>query len=448
VMNDANFATQARAAAERTRAATEQTYWLADKKFYAYATQLPRATALTAEPGAYLERRQARLNQLKDARLYDENTVLPAVPLWWHTLEDARAQNQINHIGSSHIATDWGARIITNESALYDPLSYHYGSVWGLFTGWASVGAYSYGRPHTGYQALMANALITETDALGYVTELLSGDFYKSFGRSSHHQVWSEAMVVSPVLRGMLGLAASDAGRTLTFAPQLPADWNFVNVRGVSINTSRYDFALQRDGDDNLTINVTRQPVTATDPIKDNARNKLAAATASTGNTRLIIAPAFPLDARITGVTVNNLPVKFDKRIEGDVQRIVVNLENPPATARIVFTGAKGTDVFSEAPTPVVGDANQGLRVISSRAENNSLKLVLEGRGGREYTLGLRSSGAVVDASNTLDGVRLTPDAKGSSAQIIVAFPRAATNADDYVRREISLPLRPATSPR
>jgi len=42
--------------------------------------------------------------------------------------------------------------------------------------GLGHMGAYVYGRPHVGYQALMANALLTYTNALGYVTELLSGD--------------------------------------------------------------------------------------------------------------------------------------------------------------------------------------------------------------------------------------------------------------------------------
>src|SRR5918912_4427743 len=122
--------------------------------------------------------------------LIDEDTVLPAVPLWWRTLDATRADAEIDHLGSGRMATDWGARIISNRSRLYDPLSYHYGSVWPLFTGWASVGAYRYGRPTVGYQALMANALLTYANALGYVTELLSGDFQAPFGRSSHHQVW------------------------------------------------------------------------------------------------------------------------------------------------------------------------------------------------------------------------------------------------------------------
>src|SRR5918995_4209294 len=199
-----------------------------------------------AEAGPNRAVRQARMEELATARLIDEDTVLPAVPLWWHTMLDERAQSQIDHLGGGRMATDWGARIISDESRLYDPLSYHYGSVWPLFTGWASMGAYAYGRPHVGFQALMANALLTYDGALGFVTELLSGDFNAPFGRSSHHQVWSEAMVVAPVMRGLLGIEASDAGRTLTFAPQLPADWPRVSVHNVAVADGRFDLALGR----------------------------------------------------------------------------------------------------------------------------------------------------------------------------------------------------------
>jgi glycogen debranching enzyme len=134
---------------------------------------IDRGCASRSEFGPNRDRRQTRLNEISKVSLIDEDTVLPAVPLWWRTLDDERAQSEIDHLGSGAIATDWGARIISNRSKLYDPLSYHYGSVWPLFTGWVSMGAYRYGRPHVGYQALMANALLTYSGALGYVTELL-----------------------------------------------------------------------------------------------------------------------------------------------------------------------------------------------------------------------------------------------------------------------------------
>ena len=114
--------------------------------------------------------------------------------------------------------------------------------MWPLFTGWASVAAYAYGRPHVGYQALIANASLTFANALGYVTELLSGEFNAPFGRSSHHQVWSEAMVVSATLRGLLGLEVSDGGKILRFAPQLPITWSSVAVSNVAAGQTHHPF--------------------------------------------------------------------------------------------------------------------------------------------------------------------------------------------------------------
>jgi glycogen debranching enzyme len=247
-LNDKKLASEARAAAERTRAASEKTYWIGNRGFYAFATYRPSATPRTAESGPERDRRQLRLNELSKASLIDEDTVLPAVPLWWRTLGDERAQSEIDHLGGGAIATDWGARIISNQSRLYDPLSYHYGSVWPLFTGWASMAAYRYGRPQVGYQALMGNALLTYSGALGYVTELLSGDFNSAFGRSSHHQVWSEAMVVTPLIRGLLGIEVEDGGNALTFAPQLPADWDRVTVSNVRAGDRKGKLTLERTG--------------------------------------------------------------------------------------------------------------------------------------------------------------------------------------------------------
>ena len=253
-MGDPTAADVALKAAERTRAAVESVYWLPDASYYAFATVQARTTAPIAEPGPGRERRQHRMEELAartsksdgTRHVIDEDTVLPAVPMWWRTLDPARADHELDHIGSAAMATDWGQRILSDRSLLYDPLSYHYGSVWPLFTGWASVAAYRYGRPHVGYQALLANALLSESGALGYITELLSGDFNAPFGRSSHHQIWSEAMVVSPLVRGLLGIETPDAGGQLRIAPQLPADWTSASARGVLSGGSRVDIDMSR----------------------------------------------------------------------------------------------------------------------------------------------------------------------------------------------------------
>jgi glycogen debranching enzyme len=422
VMGDAELSKAALAAAERTRAATEETYWLPGRGFYAYATKLPTEKPVTAEPGPNRAVRQARLDELSRAALFDEDTVLPAVPLWFGVLADERAQQQIDHLGGGRLATDWGARIISDESRLYDPLSYHHGSVWPLFTGWASVAAYRYGRPHVGFQALTANALLTYTNALGYVTELLSGDFNAPFGRSSHHQVWSEAMVVTPALRGLLGLEAGAGGASLSFAPQLPADWDGVEVGNVAAGPGvRLDLSLAR-AHGLMTVTVTR---------RGGAREGSGA-----GALRLRVAPAFPADARVSKVQVQGRTVPFQLTSAGDIQRAEVSLDLARPVTEIVFVYEEGTDVYLERAPLTPGQRSEGLRVLRARADAEALRLTLEGRGGRSYDLRVRTPHALGGA----EGAKVEDDG-GRDPRLVVTFDGPP---DAYARRELTLPLRPA----
>jgi len=413
VRHEPALAAEARAAAERTRVAMEKTYWLPDRGFYGFATTVAPERPPRAEPGPNRERRQARLDELAKVRFVDEDTVLPAVPLFWSLLEDGRAQSQLDHLGAGTLATDWGQRILSDQSRLYDPLSYHYGSVWPLFTGWAATGAYRYGRPHVGYQALMANALLRSRSALGYVTELLSGDFDAPFGRSSDHQVWSEAMVITPLLRGLLGLEASAGGQALRFAPTLPADWDRAAVRNVAVGRARFDLKVVR-ADGRATITVTRKSEGAPG--------------------RLVVAPAFPLDTRVRSVTVNGQERSFEARALGDVQRVEVTVEAASARTEIVFALDEGTDAYAPAEAAEPGARSQGVRMLRSRAEGSSLRLILEGRAGRSYVLRVRTP-------RTLGEVAGVSAKKRTDGDYELTVPFAGTG-DAYVRREVVIPLR------
>ncbi|HYP02498.1 MAG TPA: GH116 family glycosyl hydrolase [Pyrinomonadaceae bacterium] len=427
-LKEAEPSARARANAERTRAATEKTYWLPQRNFYAFATRRPATEPPEADPGPNRAVRQARLNALKNAPIYDENTVLPAVPLWFKTLTDERAELQLDELGSAALATDWGTRILSNESQLYDPLSYHAGSVWPLFTGWASMGAYRYGRAHVGFQALMANALLTRQGAEGSVTELLSGDFNAPFGRSSHHQIWSEAMVVTPAVRGLLGLETTNAGRALRFAPQLPADWNALEVRNVRLGDARFSFTYERNPG-RIKITIKRQQ--ATEAVRAKSANDVADAI------NISVAPALPLDARVRGVTLQGRPVNFTPARAGDVQRPELSFTAASPDTEIVFDFDEGTEVYL-APQPLLrGETNQGLRILRARAEAGMLRLLVEGRGGHTYTLGVRTPHKLGSAPDVV-----IKDASGrSDAQLNIQF-KAQTQT--YVRREISIPLRAA----
>jgi glycogen debranching enzyme len=417
-LGDGALAATARANAERTRLAMEQTYWVADRSYYAFATKRPPAEPPKADPGPNRARRQARMEELAKAKIIDEDTVLPAVPLWWRTMLDDRAQLEIDHLGSGRMATDWGARIISDDSKLYDPLSYHYGSVWPLFTGWTSRAAYAYGRSHVGYQALMANALLTYPWALGYVTELLSGDFNAPFGRSSHHQVWSEAMVVIPVIRGLLGIEVTAGGKQLRFAPQLPANWDQVEVRNVAAGNGRYDVNLSRVKG-RITITISRA-----------ASDKSGAS----GKVRFTIAPSFPLDARVHRVTVQGRRVDFETSYTGDSQTASVSFDLDQQSAKVIFNYDEGTDVYLEQDLPAAGGRSQGLRVLRSKAEVAGLHLVLEGLAGGSYRLLVRSPLQL----DEIAGVKVrTID--NAAQELMVDFGGAS---ESYVRRDMTIPFR------
>ncbi len=416
-LKDEKLAAEARELAARTSRAVEQTYWLPERGFYAFATNVPRAEPREADRGPNRAARQQRMNEQDRSKLYDEETVLPSVPLWFEVLEDERAQAQIDHLGSARLATDWGTRILADDSRLYDPLSYHSGSVWPLFTGWASVGAYRYGRPQVGLRALMSNVLLRRQWALGYVTELLSGDFNAPFGRSSHHQVWSEALTVTPLVRGLLGLEVSDFGETVSFAPQLPADWASIEVRRLRAGPNTFDVSLAR-GSGQMSIKLRPTNVTG-DGLTKNS-------------TTFNLAPAFPLDARVRSVRVDGRPVGFRTERRGDVRMIEFAVEvRRPVDVRVAYD--EGSDVYVPFEPPAPGARSESLRVLRSTAEEGALRLLLEGLGGRTYALRLKTPYAV-NTNDDFDSTRVGAD----EYRLDITFDPAARG---YTRREIVIPL-------
>ena len=145
--------------------------------------------------------------------------------------------------------TDWGLRDVANDEKIYDGMSYHQGSVWPLFTGWAALAEYRGDQPLAGYQILMENANLTKAQDLGAVTELLSGDFFVPFGRSTSHQLWSSAMVITPTLRGLFGIDIDAQTKTITVNPHLPAGWDSGVRQGHPLPGGSVTLDFSREGD-------------------------------------------------------------------------------------------------------------------------------------------------------------------------------------------------------
>jgi glycogen debranching enzyme len=181
-----------------------------------------------------------------DGSLDSSPTIYPAVAAWDGTFELAHAETMMNRWASQEFSTDWGTRDLSPSVSFYDPISYHQGSVWPLFTGWVSLSEYRRGRSLSGYAHVMQNADLTWAQDLGAVTELLSGEFFRWFGRSTSHQLWSSAMVITPTLRGMFGLEWDAAGKRLSVTPNLPAQWDGAKILNIPIGNSHVALELKR----------------------------------------------------------------------------------------------------------------------------------------------------------------------------------------------------------
>jgi glycogen debranching enzyme len=183
-----------------------------------------------------------------DGSTDDSATIFPSVAWWDGTFGLDRAEKMLSRWASSEFSTDWGTRDLSDRVSFYDPVSYHQGSVWPLFTGWVSMAEYRAGRALSAYAHLMQNANLTWSQDLGSVTELLSGQFYQAPGRSTAHQLWSSAMVITPVLRGMFGIEWKANQQTLSVTPQLPAQWTMATIHRIPLGASTVDLTFTREG--------------------------------------------------------------------------------------------------------------------------------------------------------------------------------------------------------
>ncbi len=234
-MNDDALSEAAAKVANHIREKLETEYFEPDRKFYAFSRNA-------------------------DGSLDHTASIYPSVAWWNGTLALQHAGPMLTRWASHEFSTDWGLRDISDRTSFYDPISYHQGTVWPLFTGWVSLAEYRAGRSLSGYAHLMQNAGLTWAQDLGSVTELLSGEFFQPLGRSSSHQMWSSAMVITPLLRGLFGLDWHASNRTLRVIPHLPADWDSATLHNVPLGSSSVDLKYERNGN-HVTIRASTNQV-------------------------------------------------------------------------------------------------------------------------------------------------------------------------------------------
>ena len=370
-----------------------QTFWSEEKKLYGFA----------------LDRTNQRV---------DTASVLATVPMWFGLLDEDKTQSMINVLADADHQADWGMRIISSQDPKYHPGGYHFGSVWPLFTGWASVGEYRYHRPLPAYANLRANALLALDGSLGHVTEVLSGNYYEPLSTSSPHQIWSAAMIVSPILRGMLGLDADAIGHRIVFAPHLPDAWESTRIRNVRAGECAVDLSIRRTADE-ITLATTRTGMV------------------HTGECALEFSPSLSLRAHVLSVELNGRRLRFDVLRNSSDQHVSVRIPLASGTSNLRIRTRNNFGLSIPVSLPPLGSSSEGLRIASESwsTSRDTLTLSLAGRPGRVYRLSVRNPGQIT----SVDGGALE-DRNSTSATLRVQFPPG--RAQDYVHSAVTIHFR------
>lgn len=299
-------------------------------------------------------------------------TIYPSIAWWNGHYSLKHADAMFKRWASDEFSTDWGLRDLGEHEVFYDPISYHQGSVWPLFTGWASIAEYRTGRLLSAYAHLMQNAGLTWEQDLGAVTELLSGAYFSPFGRSTTHQLWSSAMVLIPALRGLFGVTVDATHNKIMVDPHLPAEWDRATLRHIAVGAKSIDLEFQRESGA-LIIRSSDHNTKVSSPLGEASRD---------GELRM------------------PLPV---------------------------------VEVSIPHDLPLPGSRTQQLKVMSQTEDAHALTLELEAQGASIYDLPLRVNRArgLVHA----EGATVTPPANHSSVgKLHIVFPSGIGYRQQTVR--------------
>jgi glycogen debranching enzyme len=373
---EADLAGEARGIASKARASLESRYWIEAAGHHAFGI-------------------------LKGGGTNDTLTVWPATAAAFSLFDKAHGARTLEALAGHALTADWGARMLTTASPLYDPTHYNMGAVWPFVTGFVALGHYAYERPYAGYPLVDALARLGGDWSRGRWPELLSGSHYRPLDTAVPHQFFAASMLATPVVSGLLGWDPDAPRGRARLAPQLPPQWRRTKASGLRVGEHRLD------------LTVDARPFGATLRLEPKV-----------GAPRPLV-----VDLRVPAPEgARDVRVRVDGRSAGvTADRLVsVRLDR----ARVVDVAwAGGVAVEPPAVDLQPGQADGGLRVLSFAASAEGWRLVVEGRSGTTATVrlhGQRPSGAA--------GATLTADDEATAASI--AFP---ASPEPFTRAEVRL---------
>jgi len=228
LMGEKKLAQESRKLFNKALATLQNKFWVEEEKKYAHA--------LTVED-----------------KPLTETTIWPFMPLFFDQLPPDKADYTLDTFASSEMSTDWGVRSLSPKSAYYDPLNYNYGTVWPFLTGYACLAEYKNNRAQSAFSHLMHLAHNTFIDALGFCSELLSGEFFTPLEESVPHQIFSSSPIITCLVRGLLGLRGNALKKEIEFKPNFPGIWDRVEIKNFRLGKDNFYIRMER-GEKKLTL--------------------------------------------------------------------------------------------------------------------------------------------------------------------------------------------------
>jgi glycogen debranching enzyme len=379
---EGDLAARARALEAKARASIESRYWIEAAGHHAFGV-------------------------LRSGRTNDTLTVWPATAAAFGLLEPAHARRTLSALSTHALTADWGARMLTTASPLYDPTHYNMGAVWPFVTGFVALGHYQYARPWAGYPLVDALSRLAFDWARGRHPELLSGAYYRPLDTAVPHQFFATSMLASSIAYGLVGWEPDAPAGRARLTPQLPPQWERARVSGLRVGRARLDVAIEQ-GPGRLWLRL--EP-------RDGAFS-------------LDVRPAWPTGARDGALFVDGTRAEAG---EGTV----VALDGRSRVVEARWTGGLAVEAPLAPLDP--GQSDRGVRVLDFETTPEGWRLVLEGPAGGSAAVRLHGEAPASAAGATLRAGRAWTEAT-------VPFP--ASSGGLFSMAEVRLyRIRPAVDP-
>lgn len=236
VFHDLKLAYDLEKKASDLRDKFNKTFWMADKKYYALALD-------------------------KEKKLVDSLSSNIGHALWSNIVPEDYAKEVVDKLLGENMFAGWGIRTLSNDSKLYNPISYHNGSIWPfdnsiIIQGFANYGFYKEAE-------IVSSGLIEASKYFPQkrLPELFSGFSVKDYSFpidypvSNTPQAWSSGSIFL-MIQSLIGLRVNAFKKEIVLSKKMPFYFDKIKITNLHIGGGIIDFLLKKEKRGKVKIKI------------------------------------------------------------------------------------------------------------------------------------------------------------------------------------------------